>query len=178
MRRFLPENVSAGLSFSASATLPAVYDGWDVVLFLRGPKSVDLEGVRSGSSVAFYAAGDTTAEWAPGAYAYSVRATNGGDVVEVDAGALSVAPDFAQLPDGYDPRSQWEIGLEAIEAVLGKRATLDQDRYRINNRELYRTSVSELLKLRAFYAQKVMEQKGGRGRFKEYKVAMRPMGSR
>ena len=41
--------------------------------------------------------------------------------------------------------------LDAIEAVLENRATLEQEQYQINNRSLKRRSSGELLKLRDHY---------------------------
>ena len=41
--------------------------------------------------------------------------------------------------------------LEAIEAVIEKRASIDQERYKINNRELWRTPIPELLVMRDRY---------------------------
>lgn len=41
--------------------------------------------------------------------------------------------------------------LESIEAVIEKRATIDQERYTINNRELWRTPIPQLLELRDRY---------------------------
>jgi hypothetical protein len=38
--------------------------------------------------------------------------------------------------------------LTALEAVIEGRASLDQERYRINNRELYRTPMETLIRLR------------------------------
>ena len=52
---------------------------------------------------------------------------------------------------GHDARSHVQRVLDAIEAVLEKRATLDQEQYRINNRELRRTPIADLLKLRDRY---------------------------
>jgi len=172
----IPNKIAAGLNFRADAKLPAYADGWDVLLYLRGPSAVDLEAVKEGADVfVFAAAGATTAGWAPGLYRYTMRATNGGDVVEVCAGTVTVEPDLASLPAGSDVRSDYRKALDAIEAVLAKRATLDQERYRINNRELYRTPIGDLMKLRAHYRQLVSEECGGRGRFREIRVGMRPV---
>ena len=49
--------------------------------------------------------------------------------------------------------------LDAIEAVIENRATLDQERYRINDRELWRTPVTELIKLRQRYRAEVQAEK-------------------
>lgn len=107
----------------------------------------------------FAADAATTATWTPGAYWWAIRATDGVAVEEIERGDLVVLPDLVSAPVGYDGRSDNEKALAAIEAVLGKRATLDQERYRINNRELYRTPISELIKLRGFYARAVAREK-------------------
>lgn len=95
-----------------------------------------------------------------GDYWYSLRATTGTDLVELGTGTLRVLPDLVAAGDGFDGRSQAQIALAAIDAVLGKRATMDQERYRINNRELYRTPISDLLKLRGFYVAQVKRESG------------------
>jgi hypothetical protein len=80
-------------------------------------------------------------------------------VLEVSFGIMEVLPDLAAVSAPYDARSDNEKALEAIEAVLGKRATLDQDRYKINNRELWRTPISDLLKLRDVYRAAVRRER-------------------
>ena len=100
----------------------------------------------------------------PGTYWFSLRATRGDDVVEVESGQLVVTPDMATASEGFDGRTPAQIALEAIEAVLAKRATMDQERYRINNRELYRTPIAELIRLRNLYREEVRrEQRKGCG---------------
>ncbi|MDT9105817.1 hypothetical protein RSW49_23025, partial [Escherichia coli] len=100
----------------------------------------------------------TTAGWAPGVYWYSLRATKGGAAREVAKGQLTVLPDLANVPEGYDGRTQNQIALDAINAVIAKRATMDQQRYIIDKRELWRTPMQDLLKLRAFYAVQVRRE--------------------
>ena len=81
----------------------------------------------------------------------SLRASRGDEVREIDTGEVTIRPDISQLAAGHDARSHVERALAAIEAVIEKRATIDQERYRINNRELWRTPVGELLRLRDRY---------------------------
>lgn len=178
MRDFIPNTIQAGVNFTASATLPAYADGWDVLLYLRGPSAVDMTATQDGNVFTFSASAAVTSAWQPGEYAYSIRATNGGDVVELASCRVTVLPDLVAAGEGHDARSEYRKALEAIEAVLAKRASLDQERYRINNRELYRTPIADLLKLRAFYAQKVAEEccNGARGRFREIRVGFGPIG--
>lgn len=156
---YLPGEVTAGLNFSASVSSkdhPA--PGWVLSLHLRGPGVVNLTGRADGASHVFEATGTDTAAWVAGDYWYSLRATQGANVAELERGTMRVLPDLLSAPEGYDGRSQAQIALDAINAVLAKRATLDQERYRINNRELYRTSISDLLKLRGFYAEQVRRE--------------------
>lgn len=164
-----PAKATAGLSFSALVSV-ADYPvpEWALVAYIRGPKSIDLTSTPEGSDHRFTADAETTADWPAGAYWYSLRAINGADVREIETGTLQVLPDITAAGDGYDGRSNAQIALDAINAVLEKRATLDQERYRINNRELYRTSISDLLKLRAFYAGQVKREcarNAGRSKF-------------
>src|SRR5690606_28946215 len=174
----LPASATTGLSFSALVDVPAYpAPEWVLLAYVRGPKSINLEATASGSAHQFSAPAATTSEWTPGDYWYSLRATNGDEAVEIETGTLRVLPDLMAAGDGYDGRSQAQIALDAINAVLEKRASLDQERYRINNRELYRTPIAELLKLRAHYVElcraEDAEAAGGRKLFgKQVKIRM------
>jgi hypothetical protein len=158
-----PAEIPAGLSFQATlafADFPA--PAWTVKAIIRGPQALDLTGTADGADHVFTADAATTGAWAPGQYWISFRATDGTQVREAGRQELRITPDMAQAGAGYDGRSEAEISLAAIDAVLAKRATIDQTRYRINNRELWRTPISELQSLRAFYAAKVRREKAKR----------------
>lgn len=132
---------------------------WVLVAHLRGPKSVNITAQADGAAHQLAADATETAAWPAGEYWYSLRATRGTDVAEVQTGRMQVLPDLAAAADGYDGRSENEIALDAIKAVLAKRASLDQERYRINNRELWRTPIPDLLKLRALYSTLVRRER-------------------
>lgn len=165
----LPDQITAGLDFQAVMTLrefPA--PDWALVAYLRGPQVIDLTATADGAAHVFAAAADITTEWTPGTYWFALRATKGSATMEAGSGQLTVLPDLARVTGTYDGRSQNEIALAAIDAVMAKRATLDQQRYTINNRELWRTPMADLLKLRAYYATQVSREKAkarGRSRF-------------
>jgi hypothetical protein len=142
--RLISGDATAGVDFAASVAVPI--PGVAYTLHLRGPAAIDLTADSVGQ---FFVPGAATSAWTSGTYAYSLRADG---TEEIDRYQIVVRPDFLSMPAGTDVRSQAEIGLEAIEAVLAKRATQDQQRYVINNRELWRTTIAELLKLRQFYA--------------------------
>ena len=157
---FIPSTIAGGLSLSItveSTDYPA--PDWVVKAYLRGPSSIDLTADASGTSHVITVSASDTAEWTAGNYWYSLRATQESEVVEIESGQLTITPDFLSQPDGYDGRTQAEIALSAIDAVLGRRATLDQSRYRINNRELYRMDIGELIKLRSFYVAQVKRER-------------------
>lgn len=153
----IPVTVTAGLSFKASATAPAYpAPAWALSLLLRGPSVIDLVADDTG---AFSATAAETADWLPGAYWWEVRASDGTDVERIERGDLVVAADLAAAGANFDGRTDNEKALEAITAVIAKRATIDQERYRINNRELYRTPIKDLIALRGFYARLVASDK-------------------
>lgn len=97
-----------------------------------------------------------TAGMLPGSYAYQVWATfDDGTKAIVSRGTFVLVE---ALSDGQDVRSTARKNLDAIEAMLGKSDQVGVRRYRINNRELERYSVAELLKLRSFWALEVRKE--------------------
>ncbi|BAO20603.1 hypothetical protein [Pseudomonas phage PPpW-3] len=158
-----PDKISAGLTLDRLLTFTAYpAQTWTVTVLLRGKSAYDLETTAEGNQHRLRAEAAETAAWQAGDYWYSIRATDGDDVVEIEQGPVRVLPDMAAAGDGFDGRSQAQIALEAINAVLAKRATMDQERYRINNRELYRTPIADLLMLRSRYAQEVARENAAR----------------
>lgn len=155
-----PATITAGLTFKATAFL-ADYPApdWTITAIIRGKQDINLTATADGTAHVLEVPAATTADWLPGAYAFSVRASDGTDVHEIEAGRLEVLPDLAAITGDHEARSQNEIALAAIEAVLARRATLDQERYTINNRELWRTPIADLLKLRSFYQNAVAREK-------------------
>lgn len=150
-----------------------------MTLMLRGAQVHDLQSERDGARHVWSVPASDTGAWTAGDYAYTIRATDGTNVHEVESGRVRITPDLATAEAGFDGRSANRIALEAIEAVIAKRASLDQERYRINNRELYRTPVADLIKLRAHYVALVSKEEAsrkGRSLFgRQVKVVMRGM---
>lgn len=158
-----PDKISAGLTLDRLLTFTAYpAQTWTVTVLMRGKSAIDLETTAEGSQHRLRVEAAETATWQAGDYWYSIRATDGDDVVEVEQGPVVVLPDMASAGAGFEGRSQAQIALEAIDAVIAKRATLDQERYRINNRELYRTPIADLLKLRSYYAEQVARENAAR----------------
>ena len=149
---YFPSYIVAGTTFDKIIVLTAYpAPDWELTAILRGSESIDLTAEPDGTNHHFIIAADITKTWSPGEYWYSLRSTDGDVVVEVEAGKTTIKPNLALIADGYDGRSHVERVLVAIEAVLEKRATIDQERYTINNRELWRTPIPDLLVLRDRY---------------------------
>lgn len=147
-----PASISAGLTFDNTAILTAYpAPDWALSAAIRGPSVIDLAAETVDTNHRFLVSAAETAEWTPGVYSYSVRATRDGDVVEVEEGQITIKPNMAALEAGHDGRHHVQKVLDNIEAVLEKRATIDQEHYKINNRELWRTPIADLLVLRDRY---------------------------
>lgn len=156
-----PAKIGAGLTFNLLLTLTAYpAPAWGISVYLRGPSSISMTAAAEGSQHRFRKPSGETANWAAGDYWYTLRAVDAatGDMVEVESGQVTITPDLVNAADGFDGRTPNQIALDAIEAVIAQRATLDQERYRINNRELYRTSIPDLLKLRDHYVRLVKRE--------------------
>ncbi|EKN01113.1 MULTISPECIES: hypothetical protein [unclassified Acidocella] len=133
---------------------------WALSVALRGPQPIDIAGTpQPDNSWLISETSEATAAWVAGRYWFSVRVTNGGTVVEVGNGEMQILPNLQAIEATYDGRSEAEIALDAIDAILAKRATRDQERYRINNRELVRTPIKDLIALRAYYAVQVSRER-------------------
>lgn len=135
---------------------------WSLALHLRGPGNIDLTAAASGGGHVFRADAATTKDWRPGRYWFTLRATNGDDVQEACNGQLDVLPDLTAVDGAFDGRSENERALAAIEAVLSRRATQDQERYTINNRELWRTPIADLIRLQSFYKIRVRRERAAK----------------
>lgn len=158
--RKIPQAITAGLSVSIALELVNNRPPeWQALLLLRGPKAVTIEATASddGRMHHFRVPATETAGWPAGRYSYSLRATTGDgeEVVEIEVGGLTIKPDLAAMADGTDTRDHVRKVLDAIEAVIEKRATRDQERYTIQGRELWRTSIPDLLLLRDRYREEL-----------------------
>ncbi len=155
-----PSLIRAGLSLRATITAsdyPA--PEWEVTAHLRGPSTINLTATGDGATHAFAKSAADTSGFAAGRYVVTVRASDGTDTFEIEAGELEIEADVASIAAGHDPRHHAEKVLASIEAVLENRATKDQQSYKINDRELVRTSISELLELRKTYKAEVARLK-------------------
>ena len=165
----LPDRIPAGLDFQATVSI-AAYPAtqWQLSAILRGPQAINLSSTPDDTAFVFAAPAATTSTWTPGNYWFSLRATMGSALMDAGSGQLTIIPDLSTVTEPYDGRTPNEIALAAIDAVLAKRASQDQQRYMIGGRELWRTPIADLMKLRGYYAMRVSRERAklsGRPRF-------------
>jgi hypothetical protein len=77
--------------------------------------------------------------------------TKAGSTYEFERGEVEVLQNPRTAAAGFDGRSHARKVLDAIEAVMEDRATVDQKRVQINGRELERFPITDLIKLRQTY---------------------------
>lgn len=100
----------------------------------------------------------TTSGYTAGRYTWSAQVTGGSsEAYEVDTGSLEILPRYDQAAN-LDDRTHARKVLEAIEAVIENRATLDQQEYTIGNRSLKRMTVEELMRFRQLYRNEVQAE--------------------
>lgn len=155
-----PQKITAGLTFKHIINLTAYPASlWAVKAYLRGPSRIDISAEKDGNLHVINVSADVTKNYKSGYYGFSLRAVNNyGEVEEIEAGSVEVITDLATVTGQVDTRSHAKKTLEALEAVIEGRATLDQERYRLNNRELFRTPLDNLIKLRNQYRAEVSRE--------------------
>lgn len=124
-----------------------------------GPQTRTVAATKSGSD--FSIAADTAA-WTAGTYAWQAWATY------ADASKKIIGSGTLDLADALgvgDVRSNARKMVEMIEAMMAGNASEGVRRYRINNRELERYSVSELMQLLSYWRAQVKRENrnGGLG---------------
>lgn len=93
-----------------------------------------------------------------GKYQYSILADSPIESFVIEQGFTTFHINPKNIDSGIDNSTHYERTLQAIEAVIEKRATIDQQKYEINGRSLERMTIDDLLKLRDYYFQKVQSQ--------------------
>ncbi len=158
-----PETLRAGDTWKWRREDLADYPAptWTLTYRFKSPSSgFEITAAADGTYFDITVAASATAAYPAGEYDYIGRVSSGTEKYTVATGRLTVTPDLAQneAANPFDTRSHARKVLEAIEAVIEKRATQDQEAYTINGRSLQRTPVAELLALRDRYRLEVTRE--------------------
>lgn len=133
---------------------------WELSYHLRGTGALDVvadplpDGSFEVTLIASTGPGPTPL--VVGKYFYQAYVTNLSDSTDkrlVDNGTVEILIDLSDTGiTTYDGRSVAEIMVEAIDAVMTKKATRDQASYTIGQRTLVRIPPDQLLQWRKYYA--------------------------
>lgn len=104
-------------------------------------------------------AADVSDNFHRGEYHYQAKISAAGEVSTIERGSVEVVHDFEGADTGHDARSQDEIILESVRAVIQRRATKDQQSMSIGGRSLSRFTWDELLELERTYAYRVKRKR-------------------
>lgn len=137
-------------------------DLWDLSYHIRGAAALDVDAIAWTEDPTQYfisltaSYGIVPTPLPAGQYffqAYATDVSNTADKRLVDSGRINVLADLSNpLLTTYDGRSNAEIMVAAIDAVLNKKATIDQAAYTIGQRTLTRIPPDQLIEWRKYYA--------------------------
>lgn len=155
----VPKNITQGLPIEWPTEYRPRGITTQAKIYLRGPAALTLESGIVGGRLQFGATAEETADLIPGLYFYEIRATTGTDVEVLERGRLQVSVNLANVEGAFDGLSDNQKALQMINATLANRAKGGVPvRYRINNRELYNESLSDLLALQRHYQKLVSDE--------------------
>lgn len=132
-------------------------DGWTLKYRLVPRVSgtaITITAATEGTDYRVQESPTTTAAWTAGEYTWNSWVEKSGARYTVDQGLITLEVNPATIT-AHDGRSHARKVLDAIDAVIESRATLDQMEYAINGRSLKRTPIGDLLKLRQHYKTQV-----------------------
>ena len=132
-----------------------------VTIRFAGPKAHTASLVNAGGNT--WKATVQTEGWPAGLYWFDVSAQDAeGNKWNITRERLELDASLPNLPE--DSRTTAERMVEMIEAMMAGNASAGVRRYKINNRELERYGVDELLRLLAFWRNRLAtERRKARG---------------
>lgn len=145
----LPEKLTVGERILIADSFTGIASG---TLYLRGLSSLDVMGTVSGDSIEFEV---NTEGLEPGLYSVAIWVLVDGQDRQVFRSRMKLLADIADQSAGTDQRTQAERIVEALEDFIERGASSPHRRYKINNRELERHSLREVLELLNYYRRRV-----------------------
>ena len=123
-----------------------------------GTKKFTLTAVEADDTYYIESASSTTTGYAVGDYVWEayITKTSSSNRIMVDSGRTSITENLANT--NADLRSHAKKVLDALQAVIENRSTMDQSSMSIAGRSLSRMSVDELLKFRDRYKAEYLKE--------------------
>lgn len=156
-----PANILAGSTLKWRKTLaeyPAS-DDWVLTYKFRGPsEGFDAVASADGDDHLVTVATATTAGMAGGTWYWQGWVSKDSETYPVESGQLEVTAALPAAANTYDGRTSAKKILDAIDAMLLGKASLDQQEYEIGDRKLARIPIPDLIELRKAYAKLYMQE--------------------
>jgi hypothetical protein len=126
-------------------------DGWVLIYEIAGANTAKtITGTDNGDGTHLMMLSAALNDISAGAYAWQAYATKGTERYTIGSGTVNVLANLA-YGGATDVRSHAKITLDAIEATIENRATIDQRRMQIAGRLIERMPIEELIRLRSTY---------------------------
>lgn len=157
----IPETITKGEALEISDSIAGVDSG---ELFLRGPSIHDENAVIDGDTFTFTV---DTVTLEAGLYSLAIWLVIDGTNTLITQSRLEVLANIGDETEPSDQRSQAERIVDALEDFIERGASSPNRRYKINNRELERYTMSDLLDLLNYYKRQVAAEnraRTGKGR--------------
>jgi hypothetical protein len=125
---------------------------------------ISFSSTADGSAHAVVISKTTSAGYSPGKYSWQSYVENAGitEHYSISSGFLEIKPTF-QTVTAFDARSDAQKTYEAIEAFIMGRASIDQARRKIGDREIQYISLNELMNFRNLYRDEYYREIGRSG---------------
>lgn len=150
---------------------------WNLTYYIRGAANLDVLATKNATMFLVNISSAQSSNLIAGSYWWQAVLTKGVDRITIGSGRLEVKPNIQSVPINYDGRSHVKKTLDALDAMIEKRATSDQQSYSIQGRSLSRMNIDEILvwreKYRRFYSSELREQKAQAGLGRRNKVQVR-----
>lgn len=133
-------------------------DGWSLsYVFINADRKMSVAATADGDDFAVTITATVSSGYAAGRFSWVAYVTKATERYTIDNGTVDVLANLS-AQSMSDTRSHARKVLDAIEAVLEKRATLDQENYTHNGLSIARTPVADLLVLRDRYRWDVRQE--------------------
>ncbi len=160
--------VGETLAWSKSLADYPASDGWALDYYFRGPTKFDVSATAETGEDNFSVtvAASVTARCSPGTYSWQAWVSKVDEKYLVASGTAKAIPGLQLVDGNFDGRTDAKKILDAIDALVAGKASLDQQEYMIGaggaQRQLKRIPIPDLLQLRTHYARIVRAENSRR----------------
>jgi len=121
-------------------------DGWELKYSLvNQTQHYEIASLASGDGYEVSITSTVSASWSAGSYRLFGYVSKEGERITIHESSVTIKPNFTSA---VDLRSFAEITLEAVEAVIAKTATKDQQQVTVDGQTLARRNIADLILLR------------------------------